>query len=226
SWALPAAGTIDAAGNPHFAWAGYQLGRQNVNLYISGSEDEGETWTSTLVDVSGAAPACTAYRCGWSYLGAQIAMASDSAGTLYALWTSSRTDRAPQKLFFASSTTFGATWSAKLDLSGSLATVEHAFPGIVASAAGDVRIAWMDTRTSPRWNTFYRSSTNGGATWSAETRLSGGAAGYRYIHADGFGFPFGDYFGMAIDNRGETHVVWGEGLNFNSPGSIWHTSGR
>ncbi len=43
---------------------------------------------------------------------------------------------------------------------------------------------------------------------------------------DGFRFPFGDYFGLAIDNHGDTHVVWGEGLNYQSPGSIWHASGR
>ena len=64
--------------------------------------------------------------------------------------------------------------------------VESCFPAIVAGAAGDIRIAWMDTRVSdasvndprtreirhqPVWNTFYRGSTNGGATWSAEARL-------------------------------------------------------
>jgi hypothetical protein len=84
----------------------------------------------------------------------------------------------------------------------------------------------MDTRNSPLWNTFYRSSTNGGATWSPEVQLSSYVRGYRYIQPHGFSFPFGDYFEMNIDSRGETHAVWGEGLNYNSPGSIWHTSGR
>ena len=76
------------------------------------------------------------------------------------------------------------------------------------------------------WNTFYRSSTNGGATWGPEARLSGAAQGYDYILAGGFRFPFGDYFGLAIDNEGVTHVVWGEGRNYKSPGSIWYTRGR
>ena len=89
-----------------------------------------------------------------------------------------------------------------------------------------MRIAWMDTRnqppgTQPLWNVFERSSCNGGATWSSETQLSGPERGYDYILPEGFRFPFGDYFSIAIDNLGNTHVVWGEGRNYKSPGSIW-----
>lgn len=111
--------------------------------------------------------------------------------------------------------------------------MEHSFPAIVAGASGDVRIAWMDARARESggpddrlWNTYYRSSTNGGASWSATTRLSGPARGYDYILPRGFRFPFGDYFGLAIDSDGATHAVWGEGRNYKSPGSIWYTRGR
>jgi hypothetical protein len=104
--------------------------------------------------------------------------------------------------------------------------VAHAFPTMVAGTAGDVRIAWMDARQSPFWNTYYRSSTNGGATWSSEAQLSTYVPGYEYIDPKGFKFPFGDYFEMDIDNRGETQVVWGEGLTYESPGNIWYSNGR
>jgi hypothetical protein len=104
--------------------------------------------------------------------------------------------------------------------------VEHSFPAITAGASGDVRIAWMDSRNNPLWNVYYRSSTNGGATWSAETKLSSYVAGYSYIQPGGFSFPFGDYFDMTIDNSGNTQTCWGEGLNYDTPGSIWYTSGR
>src|SRR5581483_184177 len=192
----------------------------------SRSTDAGVTWSTRLMDRSGIAPDCSAYHCGWSYLGAQITIASDAAGTVYALWNSGTSDRGPERIYFASSTTSGVTWSAKAEVSSAAPGVEHAFPAIIAGSAGDVRIAWMDSRRRPRWNTYYRSSTNGGATWSAETRLSSGAPGYSYIRRDGFTFPFGDYFAIGIDSRGQTHAVWGEGLNFNSPGSIWYTNGR
>jgi len=83
----------------------------------------------------------------------------------------------------------------------------------------------MDTRRG-YWNTYYRSSTNGGATWSREIRLSTYRSGYPYIHPSGFNFPFGDYFGIAIDGDAQTHAVWGEGWSFDSPGSIWYANGR
>jgi hypothetical protein len=227
-WSLPNGGTIDSAGNVYFAWAGYTRSRpkSRVNLYISRSSDGAKSWNTGLLDISGMPPECSSYKCGWAYLGAQITMASDAAGTLYALWNSGSVDKSPERIYFSSSTTSGATWSPKVDLSSAPDGTEHAFPALVAAAAGDVRVAWMDTRNHPHWNTFYRSSTNGGATWSKVTQLSGSVSGYNYIKANGFSFPFGDYFGLAIDGRGETHAIWGEGLNFDSPGSIWYTNGR
>jgi len=227
TWSLPGGGTVDPEGNVYFAWAGYgKPANRKVGLYTSKSGNGGANWATRLMDRSGMAPDCSAYHCGWSYLGAQITIASDGAGTIYALWNSGKTDKAPERIYFATSTTAGSTWSPKADVSSAAAGVEHAFPAIAAGAGGDVRIAWMDSRRRPRWNTYYRSSTNGGATWSAESRLSSGVSGYSYIRRDGFTFPFGDYFGIGIDSRGQTHAVWGEGLNFNSPGSIWYTNGR
>jgi hypothetical protein len=227
--ALAGGATVDIGGNVHVAWAGYTRRdgvRGRVNLYTSKSSDGGKTWSSILMDTSGAPPDCAAFHCEWGYLGAQITMASDAAGTLYALWNSGVGDKAPERIYFASSTTAGETWSPKRGVSRAPLGVEHAFPALVAGQVGDVRIAWMDTRNSPYWNTYYRSSSNGGATWSAETRISGYVPGYRYIRSKGFSFPFGDYFEMDIDNAGRTHAVWGEGLNFRSPGSIWYSNGR
>ena len=132
----------------------------------------------------------------------------------------------PQRIYFSSSTNGGENWLPRVSVSYAAPGVEHAFPAIVAGTSGDVRIGWMDKRNSPYWNTYYRSSSNGGATWGDEIRISSYVRGYRYIAKEGFRFPFGDYFGLAIDNHGDTHVVWGEGLNYQSPGSIWHASGR
>ena len=227
--ALAGGATVDPEGSAYVAWAGYTRrdgAKGRESLYISKSSDGGESWSTRLMDVSGAPPDCGAYRCEWGYLGAQITMTSDSAGTLYALWNSGAADKSPQRIYFASSTTAGDTWSPKLNVSTAPSSVEHAFPALAAGDAGDVRIAWMDTRNNPLWNTLYRSSTNGGATWSAESRISSYVPGYRYIRAKGFSFPFGDYFSIGIDNQGQTQAVWGEGLNFRSPGSIWYSNGR
>lgn len=235
-WSLAGGATVDAAGNVFFGWtsyARYDMPSRPVSVYVSRSSDSGKTWSTLLLDQSSAPPACKAQMCETGYLGAQIALASDAAGALYAVWNAGAVNGGPERIYFSSSTTAGATWSARVGVSSAAAGVEHGFPALVAGTAGDVRIAWMDTRirdtAHPRqflWNTFLRSSTNGGATWSAETRLSGAAQGYDYISPGGFRFPFGDYFGLAIDNEGVTHAVWGEGRNYKSPGSIWYSRGR
>jgi hypothetical protein len=238
-WSLAGGAALDAAGNVYFGWTAYakeQMPSRPVSVYVSRSSDGGRTWNTSLLDVSSAPPECPAEGCDSGYLGPQIALASDAEGALYALWNAGSANGGPERIYFASSTTGGASWSARTDVSTSPAGVENCFPTIAAGASGDVRVAWMDARTAEPaasdgtirhlWNTFYRSSTNGGATWSAEAQLSGPARGYDYILLNGFRFPFGDYFSLAIDSQGMTHAVWGAGRNYKSPGSIWYTRGH
>lgn len=233
-WSLAGGATVDASGNVYFSWTAYarqESSSRPVSLYVSRSLDAGHSWSTVLLDVSGAAPDCAAEGCEAGYLGAQAALSSDAAGTLYVLWNAGSTNGGNQRMFFSSSTTGGASWSARTEVSSAQGSAEHCFPAIAAGVGGDVRIAWMDTRsqpqgTQPLWNVFERSSSNGGATWSPEAQLSGPERGYDYILPAGFLFPFGDYFSIAIDNLGNTHAVWGEGRNYKSPGSIWYTHGR
>jgi hypothetical protein len=232
-WSLLGAATVDPTGDVYLAWASYSKAggaRGSVNLYVAKSTDLGKEWNATLLDVSAAAPDCKDEDCGEAFLGAQIALTSDAAGALYALWSAGSKSLGPQRIYFSSSTNGGENWLPRAAVSNADPGVEHAFPAMVAGSDGDIRIAWMDARNtshnSPSWNTYYRSSSNGGATWSDEIQISGYVPGYRYISKVGFRFPFGDYFGLAIDNHSDTHVVWGEGLNYQSPGSIWHSSGR
>jgi hypothetical protein len=229
-WSLAGGGTVTPNGHVFFGWAGYSRNggaTGPVYLYLSQSTDGGATWTTRVLDTSGAPPDCSAYLCGWAFLGAQLTLASDATGTLYALWNAGAVDKGPERIYFAKSTDGGNTWSPKTDVSSAPAGVAHAFPAIIAGAAGDVRISWMDARApGPLWNTYYRSSTNGGASWSAEVDLSTPVEGFSYIHPGGYNFPFGDYYELDIDDRGTTHAVWGEGFNYNSPGSIWYARGQ
>jgi BNR repeat-like domain len=233
---LAGGATIDSSGNVYFGWTAYarhEMPNRLVSIFVSRSADGGHSWTTQLLDVSSAPPGCDEQLCETGFLGAQISLASDAAGALYALWNGGGTKGGPERIYFSSSTTGAASWSERVNVSGAAMGVEHAFPAVVAGVSGDVRIAWMDSRaidvshpTRRLWNTFYRSSTNGGATWTTETRLSGSAQGYDYILRGGFRFPFGDYFGLAIDGDGTTQAVWGEGRNYKSPGSIWYARGR
>jgi len=225
-WSLTGGGTVDPAGNVYFSWDGYtQNGgaKGPVNLYVTKSSDGGLSWTPTLLDISSSPPDCSAFSCGWAYLGPGIAMTSDSAGQLYVLWNSGTVDGGPERIFFSTSTDQGSTWSPKANVSLAPAGVDHAFPSVAAGAAGDIRIAWMDQRNAPHWNVYYRTSINGGASWSGETVLSTYVSGYNYILTDGFRFPFGDYFDMDIDNQSHTQTAWGEGYNWLTPGNVWYT---
>jgi len=233
-WSLAAGATVDPVGNVYFSWTAYP--RTNIltrpmEVFVIRSADGGRNWSTTPMDVSSAAPGCSAQVCSAGFLASQMALASDDAGIIYALWNSGSVIGGPERIYFSSSTNEGENWSAKVDVSNAPFGVEHCFPAITAGTAGDVRIAWMDTRqvdtqNHPLWNTFYRASTNGGATWSPESQLSSPVRGYDYILPNGFLFPFGNLFSIGIDNLGTTHVVWGEGRNYSSPGSIWYTRER
>ena len=233
---LAGGGTIDPAGNFYFGWTAYarhEMPTRPVSVFVSRSADGGRTWSTLLLDVSSAPPECDAQSCETGYLGPQIALASDAAGALYALWNAGAANGGPERIYFSSSTTAGASWSERTNVSRAAPGVEHSFSALAAGAAGDVRIAWMDARATeigypnrPLWNTYYRSSTNGGAPWTAESQLSRPVRGYDYVLPGGFRFPFGDYFGLAIDGEGMTHAVWGQGRNYKSPGSIWYAQGR
>ena len=233
-WSLAAGATVDLVGNVYFSWTHYpatDLLRRPLRVSVSRSADGGRSWNTSPIDVSSAAPGCSAQVCSAGFLSPQMALASDDAGTIYAAWSSGSVVGGPERIYFSSSTNQGQSWSAKSDISNAPIGTEHCFPAITAGAAGDVRIAWMDTRrvdkeSRPLWNTFYRASTNGGATWSQESQLSAPVRGYDYILPMGFRFPFGNLFSIGIDNVGVTHVVWGEGRNYWSPGSIWYVRGR
>lgn len=232
-WSLPGGGTVTPDGAVYFAWGGYQKSGNatgKTNLYVTKSSDGGQNWQFIDIATSESQPDCSAYLCGWAYLGAQLVMASDSAGTLYVLWNSNTESRAPMDVFFSKSSDGGATWTTPVDVSGAPAGVDHAFPAIDARGPGQVSISWMDARENhnglPVWNTYYRSSTDGGASWSAEADISSYVAGFSYIFLEGFRYPFGDYYELAIDANGLVHVVMGEGFSYDSPGSIWYTQGK
>ena len=232
---LPSGAAIDSHGNAYFAWNGVNRPGQakgTINLYLTKTSDGGVSWTTSVVDVSQAPPPCDCG--GWDYWGGQMAVGVDAADKVYVLWNANRASRAPQRMYFARSSDGATTWSSPVDVSAAQTGSNNAFPALVAGAAGDVRIAWMDDRNgfdaggedpAARWNTYYRSSADGGATWSSEVRLSAFVAGYSYKLAaplPGFLQPYGDYFEIDINSAGKTVAIWGEGNSYIGPGNVWY----
>jgi BNR repeat-like domain len=223
---LAAGGGIDSHGNIYFSWNSFdqahmKKGNGPVTLWISKSSDNGVHWTRTIFGVSGAPAPC--HPCGFSYFSAQDAISIGSDDTIYLLWNSSvsETNFAPERIYFARSTDGGRTFSPRMDVSDAPQGVEHCFPAIITGKqAGNVRLAWMDTRTGA-WTLFYRTSLDGGMHLSPTIRISGYVPGYSYVTKKGFNLPYGDYYQMTVDEENHTHVAFGEGPNYQGPGNIW-----
>ena len=240
-WSLPGGGAVDSKGNAYFAWEGFTANGKpsgEVNLFVTKSTDGGQTWTSHLVDVSQAPPQCG--TCGWAYWGPQMTLAVDGRDRVYVLYNANRVKFGVNRMLFARSRDGALTWDRRQDVSGAPSGSNNLFPAIVARGNGDVRIAWQDDRNgfdtgnddpNARWNTYYQSSLDGGATWSAEAQLSRFVSDpvYEYKFGppnDGYAEPYGDYFELDIDGAGVTHALWGEGPSYAGPGNVWYARGQ
>lgn len=193
------------------------------------STDGGVTWTTTRVDTSREMPGCAwAAGCYLGFLGTSTVIAADGAGTLMIAYHSNGTPGAPEQMYVRTSTD-GVAWSPRTQISDPSPSVNNAFPAIAAGpTAGDFRVTWQDDRngSTTAWNTWYRSTANGGSSWSAALRLSDLGTGAPYKTAAGYAFPYGDYFEMAVDSTGRNHVIWGEGASYDGPGGSWYTRGE
>jgi hypothetical protein len=222
---LSAGAAIDSQGNLFISWESFdqahsENGDGPVTLWVTRSGDHGKHWTRKVIDVSGAPPACS--DCGFSFLGSQMALQVGGDDSVYLLWngTADQTDFAPARIFFARSSDHGLSFSHRRQVSDAPQGAENAFPSLATGDDGDVRLGWMDTRAGS-WNVFYRASQDGGAHLGPVTQVSSFVPGYPYLTANGFDFPYGDYFSMAVDADGRTQLAFGEGPSYAGPGNIW-----
>ena len=171
----------------------------------------GSTWTRTVI-----AQAATGVNFETS---STTALGSDTAGTLVALYTGAAAVGGKGHVWTKRSTDGGVTWSAAVEQDNG--TNNASFPAIAGGTAGVFRIHYADDRGGA-WNAWYRSSTDGGSTWSAETDISDASTGATYKTAAGFTSEYGDYGAVDITNTGKTVAVWGEGASFSAgPGGVW-----
>jgi len=165
--------------------------------------------------------ACTAAGCPPDFYLGHHALTVDAMGRIVFLYDGAATNGGLQTIAAKTSTNGGATWSAAVQLSatGSQATD----PAVEATGSGDVR-AWYAQTTGGNvdaWNVYYRTSTNGGTTWSTPVVISDATSGAAYKSAAGFLEVYGDYGEIAITSAGKTIAVWGEGTSYTGPGGVW-----
>ncbi len=230
---LAGGGTITSDGTAYFSWGGYKKqgqGTGEITLYVTRSTDGGATWERTVIDSAWPSPEC-GEPCLWRFLTTQLVMTSDDADNLYLLWDGADYTGDPGRMYFSRSIDGGDTWSPKADVSLAGPDVNHNFPAIAAMGNGEVAISWQDARASgpfsqTYWNTWYRSSRDGGDTWSDEVQVSSFVDGYSYIFPEGYSFPYGDYYELEHDATGAVHLIWGAGESYFGAGQVWYSQGR
>ncbi len=200
-----------------------KAGSGPVDLVVVASSDGGATWTITPIEHSEESPSCTLSSCITDEFQAQIVLDADTTGTLMAAYMKTTQADAP-KLFYSRTSQDGVTWSAPTVINP---IGDSNFPAIThGPKAGDFRVAWQDDRNGPSaWNTFLKTTADGGRHWSSEVVLSNLGTGASYKTPQGYLFPYGDYFGIAADAQGTNFVIWGEGTGRATFGGSWFTHG-
>jgi hypothetical protein len=192
--------------------------RGQVFIHSYASDDGGITWTDTIVDRLELGSACESELCYADYYDSGPALASDADGDLVMVYSGAATSGGPRTVFARSSTDGGRTWSARVALSSSGSNA--AFAAAAGTSDGVVK-TWFAEQRNNRWNVWYRSSSNLGATWSAAVKISDATSGTVYKDADGFREVYGDYGEIAIASTGKAIGVWGEGESYLGPGGVW-----
>jgi Neuraminidase (sialidase) len=149
-------------------------------------------------------------------------VSADAKGGLVYLYDGATVAGGMQSIYASRSTDHGLHWTTPTVVSAT--GEESTAPMMESGAKGDVRIAWMQTSGGGNvdaWNTIYRRSSDGGATWSAPVRISDATSGAPYKSAAGYAEVYGDYGEMAITNTGKSIATWGEGISYTGPGGVW-----
>src|SRR4051812_1783808 len=187
------------------------------------SRDRGKTWENVVVAKTAVGENCIADGCKPDFYIGQSSVVGDSPNHLVFGYEGPTTPGGAQQVYVSTSSDEGRTWSAGVPLSVNRENATQ--PRLASSGGGNVRIWYMQTADGDNpdaWNVWYRSSSNGGVTWSSPVKISDASAGAAgYIGADGFGEIYGDYGEIAVTNTGKTVAIWGEGFSYTGPGGSW-----
>jgi hypothetical protein len=187
------------------------------------SRDKGATWENVVVAKVPQGEFCVADGCGPDFYAGQTSVVSDAPGHLVFAYEGPTVAGGQQRVYVSRSANGGRTWNQGVPLS--VAGENATQPRLASSGGGNVRIWYMQTADGDNpdaWNVWYRSSSNGGQSWSTPVKISDASVGAAaYINEDGFDEVYGDYGEIAVTNTGKTVATWGEGLSYTGPGGSW-----
>ena len=117
-------------------------------------------------------------------------VAVDPSGDLHLAWHDSKSGNS--EIYYTKGADGGATWSANRRLTWTSGISEC--PAIATDPAGHIHVLWHDNMPG-NYEVYYKRSTDGGATWSSNRRLSS-TSGISKNPA------------LAFDSSSDLHVVW------------------
>lgn len=178
---------LDSEGVIYIVWEDYRWG--DYDIYLTKSEDGGETWLSEnkRVNTGGA---------GSTQLNPAIAV--DSSGTIYVAWE----DWVNYDVVFSKSTDGGETWTTYIRVNDVI-TNSQGNPSIAVGTSGNIYLIWEDYRNSNGDIYFAKSEDKGGNWTSPNIKVNDGSTGTQQSPA------------IAVSSTGTIYATWHDNRNGN-----------
>jgi hypothetical protein len=195
-YAFPAFDPSDASGNRvYMAWLDYA---RNI-IFVDKSVDGGFTWGTDVPAAATHVGFGTDIGCnGGRSMTPAPQMGIDSSGNVYLTYADQLAGgrTGSYDIFFVKSTDGGTHWSVPVRLNDDKTSTHQYNPALSVLPNGTLNVSWYDRRNDPTNNcatdVYAAVSTDGGATFSANTRVTPVSSDY-----DGNPNGPGDYSGNA-----------------------------
>lgn len=125
-------------------------------------------------------------------------LGADGSGNIYVAWDDSRDG--DKNIYFSKSVDGGLTWSDDKRVDDDTNNGTQVNPSLGVDGSGNIYVAWQDSRNGAT-DIYFSKSTNGGSTWSANTRVDNSAQ-QLFVPS------------LTVDGSGNIYVVWYNG-NFD-----------
>ncbi|MGH2691894.1 MAG: sialidase family protein [Actinomycetota bacterium] len=154
-----------------------------------------------------------------------IAVAPGSSQTVYMVYVADPSGADEADVFFIRSTSGGASWSSPIKVNDDTTANDQFHPAIAVKPDGTINLAWYDKRNSANddaWDVYLATSTNGGMTFSANSRISDSSFATP-TNAPGTEPWLGEYLGLDVD-AANAYVAFTSGI-VDSKGDVFFELG-